>query len=253
MRIVMQDRATKTRRHLIRSAAEVFNRSGFAGSTIGQICALARASQGALHFHFGNKQALGEAVESTAAEILLCVTGRVPAQHPEPLQLLVDTSHALAERVACDPVLRAGFGLAHDASWHSRVSPWQHWQEWVRDLLTLARRQGSLAAGVDLDDAVSAITAVMAGLEALERVRVHPGSPQPVTPFWRVMLPQLAAEAVCGGTDPAGSLPSKAVEPPLDHWRFDDGSVPHDCAAMSDWRLCCVPYGDHREMSGSAS
>ncbi|GAA2277492.1 TetR family transcriptional regulator [Streptomyces ruber] len=249
----MQDRAAKTRRQLIRSAAELFDRGGFAGSSIGQICALARVSQGALHFHFGNKQALGEAVESTAAEILLCVTGQVPAQHPEPLQLLVDTSHTLAEWVTCDPVLRAGFGLAHDASWHSGVSLWQHWRDWVRGLLALARRQGGLAPGVDLDDAVSAITAVMAGLEGLERDPARAWSARSVTPFWRLVLPQLAAEAARGGIDVAGSPSSATGEPSSERWRFDDGSAPHECAAMPDAQLCCMPYEDHREMSGSAS
>lgn len=248
----MQDRAAKTRRQLIRSAAELFNRGGFAGSSIGQICALARASHGALHFHFGNKQALGEAVESTAAEILLCVTGQVPDQHPEPLQLLVDTSHTLAERVARDPVLRAGFGLAHDAAWESGGSLWQHWRDWVHGLLRLARQQGSLAPGVDLDDAVSTVTAVMAGLEGLGRDPGHAGVALSVTPFWRLVLPQLAAEAVRDGIDAAGRPASAAGEPPSAHWRSTEGAAPHECAAMSDAELCRLP-GDYREMSGSAS
>lgn len=243
----MQDRAAKTRRQLIRSAAEVFDRGGFAGSSIGQICAHAKVSKGALHFHFGNKQALGEAVESTAAEILLCVTGQVPARHPAPLQLLVDTSHALARRVSCDPVLRAGFGLAHDATWRGEVSLWQHWRDWVRGLLTLARQQGSLAPGVDLDDAVFAITVVLAGLERdAHRAR----SALSVTPFWRLVLPQLAAETARGGIDAAGSFAAADGEPPLERWRFDDGSAPHECAALPDGQLCCVPY---REMSCSVS
>ncbi|MER6349195.1 ScbR family autoregulator-binding transcription factor [Streptomyces sp. NPDC001595] len=246
----MQDRAAKTRRQLIRSAAEVFDRGGFAGSSIGQICALAGVSQGALHFHFGNKQALGEAVESTAAEILLCVTGQVPAGHPDPLQLLVDTSHTLAHRLSHDPVLRAGFGLGHDAAWHSEVSLWQHWRDWVRGLLAVAGRQGSLAPGVDLDDAVSAITAVMAGVEGLERDAARARSARSVTPFWRLVLPQLAAEAVRGRIEAAGSCTPEDGEPPLESWRFDDGTAPHECAAMPDGQLCCVPY---REMSGSAS
>ncbi|GHG91348.1 TetR family transcriptional regulator [Streptomyces lanatus] len=235
---------------MIRSAAELIEQGGFAGASVGQICALAGVSRGALHFHFGNKQALGEAVESTAAEILLCVTGQVPERHPAPLQFLVDTSHTLAQRVVCDPVLRAGFTLAHDAAWHSDVSLWQHWRQWVRGLLDLARRQGSLARDVDLDGAVSAITALMAGLEGLERDPARDRIARSVTPFWRLVLPQLAAEAVRGRIEAAGSSAAMADEPPLERWRLDDGAAPHECAAMSDAELCCVPY---REMSGSAS
>ncbi|GAA1014452.1 MULTISPECIES: ScbR family autoregulator-binding transcription factor [Streptomyces] len=240
----MQDRAARTRRHLIRSAAEVFDRGGFAGSSIGQICDRARASHGALHFHFGNKQALGRAVESTAAEILLCITGRVPDQHPQPLQLLVDTSYTLAEHVVCDPVLRAGFRLAHDASWHSGVSLWQHWQDWVRGLLVLARRQGSLAPGVDLEDAVFAITAMMAGLESLERVPARPcGVPRSVAPFWRLLLPQLTAEAVLGWIDAersASSVSSASAEHRRNAGDRTAGQRPYECgAALSGEPLCC--------------
>jgi AcrR family transcriptional regulator len=245
----MQDRAAKTRRQLIRSAAELFEQDGFAGSSIGQICARAGVSRGALHFHFRNKQALGEAVESTAVEILLCVTGQVPARHPAPLQFLVDTSHTLAQRVSCDPVLRAGFGLAHDAAWHSEVSLWQHWRNWVRGLLDIARQQGNLAVDVDLEDAVSAITALMAGLEGLERDPARDRIAQSVTPFWRLVLPQLAAEPVRGRIEAAGSFAAAVGEPPLERWQWEDRVAPHECGSMPDAELCCAP---HREMSCSA-
>ncbi|MFF9839862.1 ScbR family autoregulator-binding transcription factor [Streptomyces sp. NPDC013740] len=246
----MQDRAAKTRRLLIRSAAEVFDRGGFAGSPIGRICALAEVSQGALHFHFRNKQALGEAVQAAAVEILLCVTGPVPVWHPAPLQLLVDTSHALAERVGGDLVLRAGFGLSRDPGWRGGPSPWQHWREWVREVLLLARRQGALAPGVELDDAVAAVTAVMVGVEGLER---DPAAARPVpslTPFWRLVLPQLAAAAVRGRTDPAGAAVRLGAEPAPGHRRAVGRPVPHACPAPLDAELCGVPY---RELSGSAS
>ncbi|MFG3498311.1 ScbR family autoregulator-binding transcription factor [Streptomyces sp. NPDC047928] len=210
--MAMQDRAVRTRRQLIRSAAEVFDRGGFAGSSVGQICARAGVSQGALHFHFRSKRALGEAVESAAAQTLLRITGQSPpSAHPaeagasSPLQLLVDTSHALAQGVACDPVLRAGFGLGSDATWRSGVNLWRQWQDWVRWMLTVARDQGSLAPDVVLDDAVSAITAMVAGLEVLGRSDSHWHSRQAVTPFWRLMLPRLAARAVQGRIDAAGS------------------------------------------------
>ncbi|MBD0711172.1 MULTISPECIES: ScbR family autoregulator-binding transcription factor [unclassified Streptomyces] len=230
----MKDRAAKTRRQLIRSTAELFDRSGFAGTSVGQICALAQVSQGALHFHFGNKHALGQAVEATAAEILTCVIGPVPARHPAPLQLLVDTSHVLARRVSQDPLLRAGFGLARDPAWPGGTSPWQLWREWVRGLLRLARRQGCLTAGVDLDGAVTTITAVTAGLEGLQRAPDRAGATQSVTPFWRLVLPQLAAEGVRGRIDPAGACP-------LELRRFGPGGEPEECPVTGAGELCRSP------------
>lgn len=236
----MQDRAAKTRRQLIRSAAEVFDRAGFAGSSIGRICALAGVSQGALHFHFKNKQALGEAVESTAADMLCCITGQDPARHPAPLQLLVDTSHTLARWVSHDPVLRAGFRLAHDAAWHGGTNLWHHWRDWVRGLLTVARQRGSLAPGVDLDDAVSAVTAVMAGVEALDRSRDGTPSSESVTPFWRLVLPQLSAEHVRGRIDAAGSHATAGESPAADRW-FASRRTPGGCATPAAREMCFAP------------
>ncbi|GFH34729.1 ScbR family autoregulator-binding transcription factor [Streptomyces pacificus] len=247
----MQDRAAKTRRQLIRAAAEAFDRAGFAGSSIWQICALAGVSQGALHFHFGNKQGLGGAVEATAAGILRCVTAPDPARHPSPLQLLVDTSHALASRIACDQVLRAGFGLAHDPAWSGETSLWLLWRDWVRGLLTVARQEGGLAPRIDLDDAVSAVTAMMAGVEGLGRDRGYGGpSTRSVTPFWRLVLPQLSAESLRGRIDAAGSRSAGPGEPPLGEWPFDDRPAPDACGAPSVWGVCSVPGG---ELSGSGS
>ncbi|MFF0753027.1 ScbR family autoregulator-binding transcription factor [Streptomyces sp. NPDC004267] len=266
----MQDRAAKTRRQLIRSAAGLFDQAGFAGTSIGQICAAAQVSHGALHFHFRNKHALGEAVEATASEILRCVIGPVPVRHPAPLQLLVDTSHVLATRVARDPLLRAGFGLALDPAWPGGASPWQPWRDWVRGLLRLARRQGSLTPGVDLDGAVTAITAVTAGLEGLQRAPDRAGSVASLTPFWRLVLPQLAAEPVRGRIDAAGSLAPAGGPDAERHRPGPDGDGPaHACAwtaggsatgrpisdgsttgrPMTDGELCGLA---HQELSGSS-
>ncbi|MEU4738358.1 hypothetical protein AB0G31_25610, partial [Streptomyces fradiae] len=55
--------------------------------------------------------------------------------------------------------------------------------------------------------AALAITAVMAGLEELRRRPVRP-SEQTVTPFWRLVLPQLAAEGIRDRLAPEGGPPS---------------------------------------------
>ncbi|WP_159062215.1 TetR family transcriptional regulator, partial [Streptomyces caniscabiei] len=62
-----QERAVRTRENLIRSAAEVFDREGYAVASITTISARAGVSNGALHFHFASKAALAEAVAEAAA------------------------------------------------------------------------------------------------------------------------------------------------------------------------------------------
>lgn len=200
-----QDRARRTRRKLVRSAAEAFDRAGFAEASIAGITARAGVSHGALHFHFRNKRALGEAVERVAARTLLHITGPVPLRHPAPLQHLVDVSHVLARRLVEDPVLRGGFSLGGDAAWRSGVSLWEQWHDWVQLMFTVARDQGALAPDAAVEDAVASVTAVLAGYRALSREGTEWLSEQTMTRFWRLTLPQLAGDAVESRPRPEGS------------------------------------------------
>ncbi|MEU9121699.1 TetR family transcriptional regulator [Streptomyces sp. NPDC048506] len=81
-----QDRAVRTRQELIRSAAEAFDRVGFGHASLAEISAAAGVSSGALHFHLGNKRALGEEVESAAIQTLHRIIGRQPPGHDAALQ-----------------------------------------------------------------------------------------------------------------------------------------------------------------------
>lgn len=200
-----QYRSFCTRQGLIQSAAEIFVRAGFAESSITTISSRAGVSAGGLQFHFRNKQALGEAVEAAAAQTLLWITGSVQLRHPAPLQLLVDTSQKLARSLVDDPVLRAGFVLGRDATWRGDVMLWQQWQDWVQLMLTVARDQGSLAPDVVLEDAAATISAAVAGFEVLGCTDEEWRSRRLVTQFWRLMLPQLAAQEVRDELIPEGT------------------------------------------------
>ncbi|KOX36064.1 MULTISPECIES: ScbR family autoregulator-binding transcription factor [unclassified Streptomyces] len=203
--MAMQPRAVRTRQDLIRSAAVVFERAGFADASIAAISSGAGVSNGALHFHFRNKQALGEAVELAASQTLVHVTGRVPLRHPSPLQLLVDTSQVLAECLLHDPVLRAGFSLASDATWQGRINLWEEWQDWVQLMLIVARERDMLTPHVVVEEAVLAITSIVAGFEVLSRIGGEWTSRSAVTGFWRLMLPQLAGPETAAALLPEGT------------------------------------------------
>ncbi|MFJ3586832.1 ScbR family autoregulator-binding transcription factor [Streptomyces sp. NPDC090127] len=200
-----QDRAVRTRQELIRSAAEAFNQGGFAQSSLTEISTRAGVSNGALHFHFSNKRALGEAVESAASRTLHHIMGTCPVGRHAPLQLLVDTSHILAQRLSDDVVLRAGFRLGNDATWQAGVQLWMAWRNWVRFMLTLAAGEGDLSADVALDDAVSAVTAAVVGFEVLGRADGAWCSRQSVTRFWALMLPRLCSDPARAGIDASGT------------------------------------------------
>lgn len=194
--MAQQHRAQCTRQELIHSAAEVFHRCGYADSSITTISSRAAVSNGALHFHFKSKRALGEAVEAAAAHKLLCLTGPVSLRHPDPLRHLVDISEALAREIKCDTVLRAGFSLCDDAGWQGAVDLWEQWHDWVHLMLKVARDQGALAPDVDPADAGSVITAAVAGFAALSRKQSRASSPHVVAGFWRLILTRLTGDGM---------------------------------------------------------
>ncbi|WSU71143.1 hypothetical protein OG596_24130 [Streptomyces sp. NBC_01102] len=118
---------------------------------------------------------------------------------PSPLQIVIDASHLLAQRVADDVILRAGMRLSSDATWKGRVELWREWRSWVQTILIDAGEQGNLASDIELSDAVCAITATVAGLEMLGRIDGDTDtqwcSRDTITRFWYLILPRLASEA----------------------------------------------------------
>lgn len=194
--MVKQERALRTRRALVRAAAEVFAEEGFAPASLTAISRRAGVSNGALHFHFPNKKALARAVEEEALETVRGITGRMPDEEGSALQMLVDVTHGLASRLAEDVVLRAGFGLGRDPSRGRNAGSELRleWWKWVEECLRRAERQGLLAGGVSAEGAARAIVATLVGFEVLEAGGDGKGwlSERSVSGFWELMLPRLA-------------------------------------------------------------
>ncbi|MDA5283743.1 ScbR family autoregulator-binding transcription factor [Streptomyces sp. NPDC054904] len=222
--MVKQERAARTREVLVRAAAEVFAEEGFVTASIAAISKRAGVSAGGLHFHFGSKTALAEAVARRASATLRTITvSRVPDGNA--LQALVDSTHELMELLARDPVVNAGFGLCAGtgavtltargggAGWDLRVQ----WQRWVEGTFRAAQREGRLADGVSPQAAAAAVVAAMVGFGVLGAGAGAGGSrqfgPSGVTPYWQLMLPRLAARGSLGELVPDGSDAVRASLP----------------------------------------
>src|SRR5258706_5037073 len=70
----------ETRQHLLEAAAEVFARAGFRAATVREICQKAGANIAAIHYHFGDKEAL-------YAEVLRHALQRAREKYPPDLGL----------------------------------------------------------------------------------------------------------------------------------------------------------------------
>ncbi|MFC3572912.1 ScbR family autoregulator-binding transcription factor [Streptomyces yaanensis] len=196
-----QERAVRTRKALIESAAELFSRDGFELVSLSAISSRAGVSNGALHFHFPSKAALAAAVRDAAAQRF----GRiVSAERPPPqlggsLQALVDTSHALLRGLGHDVILRAGFDLADGAGGAGRGEDlYQRWHAWVEVAVARSAREG-LLSDVAPRDLVATVVGATVGFAALGGHDVRWLSSSTLTRFWSLLLPRIASAPALRG------------------------------------------------------
>ncbi|MGW0957674.1 ScbR family autoregulator-binding transcription factor [Streptomyces gelaticus] len=193
--MVKQERAARTRETLIRSAAEVFDRDGFSTASLTAISSRAGVSNGALHFHFASKAVLVDVVEEAALTRLLAVTNGALSLGASRMQALVDVTHALAEALRSDVVLRVGFALSGETSRAPRMDLRQRWRCWVEETLKQAEAEGELRRGTAVQDAVTTVVAATVGFEVLGVRDSTWHSASTVTRFWRLLLPTLVPAA----------------------------------------------------------
>ncbi|WP_435973409.1 ScbR family autoregulator-binding transcription factor [Streptomyces sp. Qhu_M48] len=202
-----QERATRTRDALIKSAAIEFDRHGYALAKLSAISSGAGVSPGALHFHFENKAAVAAAVECAASTALRRTARIVYRQRSNALQNLTDTAHAAARLLREDIVVRAGFRLSCSNSGRTELNLRQEWQSCVQQRLAEAADEELLATGIgSRQDLARTIVAATIGLEALCRDNDEWLSPRTVTGLWRTLLPMLAHPEALAGLQPAGTM-----------------------------------------------
>ncbi|MFJ9041483.1 ScbR family autoregulator-binding transcription factor [Streptomyces sp. NPDC102406] len=190
--MVKQERAVRTRRLLVRAAAEVFARDGFALASLTTISRCAGVSTGALHFHFPSKRALVDAVLDEAAVAVERTTGRAD-ETPDPLRALVEATHGLMGGIAGDAVVRAGFALSGDpARARGDVDLRQQWQRWVERTLQRAEREGYLPEGMSCAQIAPIVVAVTVGFEVLGCRDPAWLTRRKIDRFWELLLPQWA-------------------------------------------------------------
>ncbi|MDQ0408571.1 MULTISPECIES: ScbR family autoregulator-binding transcription factor [unclassified Streptomyces] len=201
-----QQRALRTRQALITAAATVFDRDGFSVASLTAISSLAQVSNGALHFHFANKAALADAVEQAAAQRLQAIVTAHEGSAGNCLQLLVDTSHDLARRLAADVVLRAGFELGRNRVRGAGQALHRQWHAWVAAALERAAGEGVLGE-VAPETVTSSVVAATTGFEVLGTRDPQWLSHATLTRFWQLLLPRLAAAPALTSLTAAGTRP----------------------------------------------
>ena len=167
--MVRQERAEATRDSVLRGAAGVFLRLGYANASLSEIIAESQVTKGALYFHFGSKEELARAVidEGSArfdAKCELWLDRRTPA-----LESLIGISSVIVDIGAHDAMVRATFRLLGEIGDYRGSGPatLDVWLDIYRELASRAADEGDLRSDADSADIARFLLEVASGVRLM--------------------------------------------------------------------------------------
>lgn len=190
-----QARAEATRTSVLMAAARVFERKGFAGSTISDILDEASVTKGALYFHFDSKESLAAAIIEQQADWR-------EAHAPESrwaMQRIIDLSFRFVHALRSDPLVRASIRLTLERNTFRTddPSPYEGWVSTVAQLFVEARDAGELQADVDPERAAAVAVAALTGTQLVsEALSGREDVVERVEDLWHLLLPGLVPARV---------------------------------------------------------
>jgi len=205
--VTKQSRSENTRLHLVRSAAELFDRNGFSGATLEDVSRAAGVTKGAFYFHFSSKDELAGAIHAEACTLLRGAVYRVLDDETPVLQSLVDLTHELARWLEHESVVRASLRTARECG--HRGAPFLDFYvdllSAVEAMLSSAGQAGELSDRVALEHASTLVLTICAGVEMLWWSGIRHGDiRENIREMWKLILPGLVDEADLGRVDPGG-------------------------------------------------
>jgi AcrR family transcriptional regulator len=206
--VTKQARSEYTRLHLIRSAAELFDRNGFAGATLDDVSRAAGVTKGAFYFHFASKKELGGAIQAEACGMLRSFVDKLTATEAGAVQSLIDISHMVARWLDSEPVIRASLRTARECGDRGRpfVDFYLELLSTVDGTLLRAERAGELGEGVVVDVVSTLVVTVCVGIEVLWWAGIRRGNMRAgLANMWTLMLPGIVPASQVGGLHTGGS------------------------------------------------
>jgi AcrR family transcriptional regulator len=190
--VTKQARSEYTRLHLVRSAAELFDRSGFAGATLDDVSRAAGVTKGAFYFHFASKKELGGAIQAEACGMLRSFVDKLTATETTAVQSLIDITHMVTRWLDNEPVIRASLRTARECGDRGRpfVDFYLELLSTVDATLLRAERAGELDEGVVVDVVSTLVVTVCVGVEVLWWAGIRRGSMRAgLGDMWKMILP----------------------------------------------------------------
>jgi AcrR family transcriptional regulator len=169
-----QERAERTRAHIVDTAAVAFAEHGFDGVSLNDIVSASGISKGAFYFHFSSKEELALAAFRAKQQEMLSKLAAQPTRSSR-AELLVSSMRTRAQLIREDPSFRcisrlgAQFNL-QSASGSVYASYLDQAIGSIAELIEDGQRVGEFRADLDPDAAARVIFAGAVGIDSLAQV-----------------------------------------------------------------------------------
>ena len=136
----------QTRQLIIECSSRLFDRQGFAATSLSQLVASTGLTRGAFYFHFESKDALAVAIVEAQVQRWPVMRTEVRKLEPDPLRALLTFAFRAAFAVQSDPVVRAANRLMRDRAQIRQEFPetFSWWTGTVEQFLAEAAGRGEL-------------------------------------------------------------------------------------------------------------
>lgn len=169
----MQQRAAETRAALLEGAAKVFAQKTYAEARLKDIANASQVSEGALYFHFGNKDEIARAVLEAQQERMTEVLTRTLAQPGEGLEKVLEVFDGMSRLMAADAVVQGGIKLSTQPITGVENAAREPYFEWIRIARALLERgieDGSVDPALDVALVAEFVNAVFVGSQVLSEL-----------------------------------------------------------------------------------
>ncbi|MEU2655299.1 ScbR family autoregulator-binding transcription factor [Streptomyces sp. NPDC007325] len=206
--MAQQERAIRTRRIILETAAAIFDERGYKATTIAEVLERADVTKGALYFHFPSKGDLARGVLEGAV-----TTDGVRPQEVK-LQEIVDILLLMAARLPREPMLSAALRMAIDLpSRREFGTAWPDWIELLTATLQEARARGELLPHVVEADTARMLVSTWTGVQVVtEGLPARRDLSEEIVCLLRHLLPAVARPEVLAGLEVSPARAARLYE-----------------------------------------
>lgn len=185
-----QERGIARRNAVLEGAARVFEQYGYGQSSLKQITEASGATTGSVYFYFSTKEAIALAIiDEQNRRTLAWLEGITEGRHG--LEALVATSHAVADAMLSDVVVRAGIRLSLEQGTLTAPTAqyYKQWSEGIVPALQDAEAAGELSTPLSHTQIAETLVPYFTGVHVVSdilngRAKLYPG----LRVMWTVFL-----------------------------------------------------------------